>query len=180
MMMNKLNLRQKLLGTAAVLLILSVTEANAQKSSDLAVTAQVPEACVIDSPAVIPMAFGILDVVFGGAGPGGDTLQSANFDWRCSEGTAVTIGLDLGTGFGATLAQRVMTGTNTGDTLPYRLEKTDGSDWSDTIGATPFTSVALGFATPESTQIDGIITLADSQTAQVDVYTDTVTITLLP
>ncbi len=177
--MNKMTMRQKLLGAAAVFVMLSVTEANAQ-TSDLAVTAEVPEACVIDSAAVIPMAFGLLDVVVGGAGPGGDTLQSANFDWRCSQGTAVTIGLDLGLGAGATVAQRVMTGTNTGDTLPYRLEKTDGSDWTDTAGASPFTTVALGFATPESTQIDGIITLADSQTAEVDVYTDTVLITLLP
>ena len=176
--MNKMTLRQKLLGAAAVFVMLSVTEANAQ-TSDLAVTAEVPEACVIDSAAVIPMAFGVLDVVNGG-GPGGDTLQSANFDWRCSQGTAVTIELDLGTGAGATLAQRVMTGTNTGDTLPYRLEKTDTSDWGDTASGTAFTTIALGFATPESTQIDGIITLADSQTAEVDVYTDTVVITLLP
>ena len=178
--MNKMTLTQKLLGAAAVFVMLSVTEANAQQSSNLAVTAEVPEACVIDSPAVIPMAFGILDVVNGGVGPAGEALQSANFDWRCSQGTAVTIGLDLGLGFGATLTQRVMTGTNTGDTLPYRLEKTDGSDWSDNAGATPFTTVALGFATPESVQIDGIITLPDSQTAEVDLYTDTVTITLLP
>jgi spore coat protein U-like protein len=180
MMMNKMILRQKLLGAAAVFVMLSVTQANAQQTADLAVTAEVPEACVIDSAAVIPMAFGILDVVVGGAGPGGDTLQSANFDWRCSEGTAVTIGLNLGVGAGATLAKRVMTGTNTGDTLPYRLQKTDGSDWSDVLGTTPFTAVAAGFGTPDSVQIDGIITLADSQTAEVDTYTDTVTITLLP
>jgi len=173
-----MTLTQKLLGAAAVFVMLSVTEANAQQS-DLAVTAEVPEACVIDSAAVIPMAFGILDVVNGG-GPGGDTLQSASFDWRCSQGTAVTIELDLGAGVGGTLAQRVMTGTNTGDTLPYRLEKTDTSDWGDTASGTAFTTIALGFATPESTQIDGIITLADSQTAEVDVYTDTVVITLLP
>ena len=178
--MNKLNLRQKLLGAAAVLVMLSVTEANAQQSSDLAVTAEVPEACIIVSAAVIPMAFGILDVVTGGAGPGGDTLQSANFDWRCSQGTAVTIELGLGTGAGTTLAQRVMTGINTSDTLPYRLQKTDTSDWGNTASGTAFTAIALGFGTPESTQIDGIITLADSQTAEVDVYTDTVTITLLP
>jgi spore coat protein U-like protein len=179
MMMNKMTLKQKLLGAAAIFVMLSVTEVNAQ-TSDLAVTAEVPEACVIDSAAVIPMAFGILDVVNGGAGPGGDTLQSANFDWRCSQGTAVTVELDLGNGAGATLTQRVMTGTNTGDTLPYRLEKTDTSDWGDTASGTAFTTTALGFATPESTQIDGIITLADSQTAEVDIYTDTVTITLLP
>ena len=176
--MNKMTLRQKLLGAAAVFVMLSVTEANAA-TSDLAVTAEVPAACVIDSPGVIPMAFGVLDVVAGGT-PGGDTLQSANFNWRCSQGTAVTIGLNLGLGTGATLAKRVMTGTNTGDTLPYRLEKTDGSDWSDVLGTTPFTTVAAGFATPESVQIDGIITLPDSQTAKVDLYTDTVTITLLP
>jgi len=175
-----MTLRQKLLGAAAVFVMLSVTEANAQQSSNLDVTAEVPEACVIESAASIPMAFGILDVVNGGAGPGGDTLQSASFDWRCSEGTAVTIGLDLGLGTGATVAQRVMTGITTLDTLPYRLEKTNGSDWSNTAGASPFTTVALGFAFLESTQIDGIITLADSQTAEVDVYTDTVTITLLP
>ena len=178
--MNKMSLRQKLLGAAAVFVMLSVTEANAQQTSDLDVTAEVPPACVIDSPAVIPLAFGVLDVVNGGAGPGGDTLQSANFNWRCSQGTAVIIELDLGTGFGASLTQRVMTGTNTGDTLPYRLEKTDTSDWGDNASGTAFTTTALGFATFESVQIDGIITLADSQTAAVDLYADTVVITLLP
>jgi spore coat protein U-like protein len=180
MMMNRMTLRHKLLGTAAVFVMLSVTEANAQQSSDLAVTAEVPAACVIDSPAVIPMAFGVLDVVNGGAGLAGEFLQSANFNWRCSQGTAVTIGLNLGVGVGTTLAKRVMTGTNTGDTLPYRLQKTDGSDWTDVLGTAPFTTVAAGFATPDSVQIDGIITLPDSQTAQVDLYTDTVIITLLP
>jgi spore coat protein U-like protein len=179
MMMNKMTLRHKLLGTAAVFVMLSVTGANAQSTSDLVVTAQVPAACVIDSLPVIPMAFGILDVVNGGT-PGGDTLRSASFNWSCSQGTAVRIGLGLGLGASPTLAQRVMTGTVTGDTLPYRLEKTDGSDWGDAVTGSEFTTTALGFGTPESSQIDGIITLADSQAAAVDVYTDTVIITLLP
>ena len=73
-----------------------------------------------------------------------------------------------------------MTGATTGDTLPYRLQKTDASNWGDAVSGTAFTTIALGFGVPETTQIDGIITLADSQTAQVDVYTDTVVITLLP
>jgi spore coat protein U-like protein len=179
MIMNRMNLKQKLLGAAAVFVMLSVTGANAQQTSALAVEATVPEACVIDSAAIIPMDFGILDVVVGGT-PGGDTLQQSDFDWRCSQGTAVTIELDLGLGTGRTLAKRVMTGTTTGDTLPYRLEKSDATDWGDTASTTAFTTTAAGFAATETTTIFGIITLADSQTAQVDVYQDTVTITLLP
>ena len=175
-----MNLKQKLLGAAAVFVMLSATAANAQQSSDLAVQAEVPEACVIDSAASIPMDFGILDVVNGGAGPGGDTLQQSDFNWRCSQGTAVTIELDLGLGGGAGLAKREMTGTTTGDTLLYRLEKSDASNWGDTASGTAFTTTAAGFATPETTTIFGIITLADSQTAEVDVYQDTVIITLLP
>ena len=178
--MNRMNLKQKLLGAAAVFVMLSATAANAQQSSDLAVQAEVPEACVIDSAAIIPMDFGILDVVNGGPAPGGDTLQQSDFDWRCSQGTAVTIELDLGLGLSAGLAQRVMTGTTTGDTLPYRLEKADASNWGDTASGTAFTTVAAGFGTFETTTVFGIITLADSQTAEVDVYQDTVTITLLP
>ena len=126
--MNGKNTKQKLLGAIAVFLMLSVTDASAQKTSDLAVQAEVPEACVIDSADVISMDFGILDVVSGGSGPGGDTLQQSDFEWRCSQGTAVTIELDLGLGVGATLAKRVMTGTTTGDTLPYRLQKSDASN----------------------------------------------------
>jgi spore coat protein U-like protein len=179
MIMNRMNLKQKLLGAAAVFVMLSATAANAQKTSNLAVEAIVPEACVIDSVGDIPMDFGILDVVVGGT-PGGDTLQQSDFAWRCSQGTAVTIELDLGLGTGGALAKRVMTGTATGDTLPYRLEKSDGSDWGDTASTTAFTTTAAGFAATETTTIFGIITLADSQTAQVDVYQDTVTITLLP
>jgi spore coat protein U-like protein len=180
MIMNRINLKQKLLGAAAVFVMLSATAANAQKTSNLAVEAIVPEACVIDSVGDIPMDFGILDVVVGGAGPGGDTLQQSDFAWRCSQGTAVTIELDLGLGTGTNLAKRVMTGTTSGDTLPYRLEKSDASNWGDDASGTAFKTTAAGFATPETTTIFGIITLADSQTAEVDVYQDTVTITLLP
>ena len=43
-----------------------------------------------------------------------------------------------------------------------------------------YTTTASGFAAPETTQIDGIIALADAQLAAADVYTDTVLITLLP
>ena len=178
--MNRMTLKQKLLGAATVFVMLSTTQVNAQATSDLAVTAEVPEVCVIDSAAIIPMDFGTLDVVNGGAGPGGSTLQSADFIWRCSADTGVTVELSLGLGAGATLVQRVMTGITTGDTLPYRLEKTDGTDWGDTASGTAFTTVALGITTPETSTIDGIITLADSQTADVDIYNDTVVITLLP
>jgi spore coat protein U-like protein len=180
MIMNRMNLKQKLLGAAAVFVMLSVTDANAQLTSTLAVEAEVPEACVIDSAAVIPMDFGILDVVFGGTGPAQETLRTSNFDWRCSQGTTITIELDLGLGTGTNLAKRVMTGTATSDTLPYRLEKSDASNWGDTASGTAFTTSAAGFATPETTTIFGIITLPDSQTAEVDVYQDTVIITLLP
>ncbi len=172
--MNRMNLKQKLLGAAAVFVMLSVTDANAQQSSALAVQAEVPAACVIDSAPIIPMDFGVLNVV-----AGGDTLRQSDFDWRCSQGTSVIIELSLGLGGGANLTQRIMTGL-LGDTLPYRLEKSDGSDWGDTASGSEFTTTAAGFAATETTTIFGIITFADSQTAQVDVYQDTVTITLLP
>lgn len=174
------NLKQKLLGVALLFALLTTMEANAQQTRNLDVSAVVPEVCVINSAATIPMDFGTLDVVNGGAGPGGDTEQSADFTWRCSAGTAVTVELDLGLGSGASLTKRVMTGTNPANLLPYRLQKTDTSDWGDTASGTAFTTTALGIATAETSQIDGIVTLADAQAAPVDTYSDTVVITLLP
>ena len=173
-------LRYNFVGAIALFALFSVTNANAQQTSNLEVSAEVPEVCIIDSPASIPMAFGQLDVVAGGGGPGGSFEESADFIWRCSQGSAVSIGLDLGLGSGATLAKRVMTGVTPTNTLPYRLETTGGADWGAIGSGTEFTTTALGITTPETVTIDGIITLADAQAANADSFSDTVTITLLP
>ena len=168
-----MNLKQKLLGAAAVFVMLSVTDANAQ-ADFLDVRAEVPEVCVITSPINISLDFGLLDVL------SADSTASATIDWRCSLGTIVTIALGVGAGPSANTTTRVMQGANTGNPLPYRLlHPVTGGAWGNT-GAELFTTTALGLLSPESTLIDGIIALADAEVAAVDVYTDLVTITFLP
>ena len=48
-----MNMKRKLLGAVALFAMFGALEANAQQTRDLVVTAEVPEVCVINSPAQI-------------------------------------------------------------------------------------------------------------------------------
>ena len=93
--MTNMNLKQKLLGAAAVFALLSVTEANAQQN--LNVTATVPDVCVITTPGTalnLPFDLSTLDVAVA------DFTATVDFLWRCSLGNAATINLSSGAGTG--------------------------------------------------------------------------------
>ncbi len=171
-----MKMKQELLGAFALCTMFGAMEANAQ-SADLSVSAEVPEVCEIDSPDPLPLAFGLLDVV---AGAPGDYVQSANFIFRCSQGTTVDVALDLGQGPAPTLAARQMRGTNDiNNVLPYYLETPSNTDWGSTVGTDTVNVTAQGITTQDTVAIQGTITLADIQAANADVYNDTVLITLV-
>lgn len=169
------NLKFNALGSLMLLALFASPTADAQQTRTLDVTANVPEICVIVSPANISLDFGDVDPT----NPAGATA-TAVFEYRCSQGTALTIEMNAGIGPGASFAERVMVGTATSDTLPYRLEKDDTSLWGDDASGNAYEGTAAGITTTESVGINGFITQAAAEQAQVDSYTDTVTITLLP
>jgi spore coat protein U-like protein len=175
--MNRNNLKQVLAGAAMLLAMLSVSNVNAQSTQALDVRADVPQVCVIDVPGTDTlMDFGTLDVL-----PAANFTASANFAWRCSLGTAITIAIDAGTTAGATVANRLMAGP--GLPLPYSLytDTSYGVVWGDGTASTVIvTETGLGMATAGTSIIEGRILIGDAEVADVGVYSDTVTITMLP
>lgn len=175
--MNRMTLKQKLLGAVAVFAVLSVTEANAQQNMD--VTATVPSVCVISNVGTnLTMAFDLSGLAAAAA----DFTATADFLWRCSAGTAATIALNSGLGGGADGVTRLMQGPG-GATLAYSLTAPGGGTWGDGgNGAPVFNVVGAGMAAAaeQTTVIDGTVTLANAQAANVGAYTDVVLITMLP
>ena len=174
--MNRNTLKQSLIGAALLFSMLSVTNANAQSSQALDVTATVPSVCVIDVPGtdtVLPFDLSGL------AAAAADFTASANFSWRCSLSTVITISID--DGLTGTFANRNMAGPGLG--LNYNLY-TDGSYgtvWGDgTLGTSTVTAAGLGMTIVGTSVIEGRVLLTDAQAAAVGAYSDTVTITMLP
>ena len=173
-----MKMKQILLGAVALFAMFSAMEANAQETRNLNVTAEVLEACVIDSPATIDLAFGQLDAVLGSDGAGADWVVPADFDFHCTAGTVVDIELGLGNGAGASLATRVMQGAGT-NTLAYRLETTGTADWGTIAQVASVQMTATGWGTVDTATIQGRVTTAQAAAAAVDAtYQDTVLITL--
>ena len=175
--MNRMTLKQKLLGAVAVFAVLSVTEANAQQNMD--VTATVPSVCVISNVATnLTMAFDLSGLAAAAA----DFTATADFLWRCSAGTAATIALNAGLGGGATGITRFMQGPG-GALLAYSLTAPGGGTWGDGPNGAPVFGVVgagMAIAAEQTTTIDGTVTLANAQAANVGAYTDLVLITMLP
>ena len=175
--MNRNTLRQALAGAAMLLAMLSVSNVNAQSTRALDVRADVPQVCVIDVPGTdTVMDFGTLDVL-----PAANFAASADFAWRCSLGTAITIAIDAGTTPGATVANRLLAGP--GLPLAYSLytDITYANVWGDGTASTVIvTETGLGMATVGTSTIEGRILIGDAEVADVGLYNDTVTITMLP
>lgn len=172
-----MTLKQKLLGAVAVFAALSATQANAQQNMD--VTATVPSVCVISNVGTnLTMAFDLSGLAAAAA----DFTATADFLWRCSAGTAATIALNSGGGGGADGVTRYMTGPG-GATLAYSLTAPGGGTWGDGLNGAPVLNVVgagMALAAEQTTTIDGTVTLANAQAANVGAYTDVVLITMLP
>ena len=174
--MNRMTLKQKLLGTVVVFAALSATQANAQSSSNLTVTASVPSACIINAAGTdTVLAFNLAGLTSAVA----DFTASADFAWQCSLGTAMTISISPG---GSTdQLNRAMTGP--AGSLAYNLhtDATYATIWGD--GTAPTSTVdptGLGINVVGLSQIFGRILLADAQAAGAGNYNDIVVVTLLP
>ena len=173
--MNRNTLKQALAGSAMVLAMLAMSNVNAQSTQDLDITAEVPEVCIIDVPGTdVLMDFGVLDVL-----PAVNFTQPADFSWRCSLGTAITIAIDAG--LTGTVDNRIMAGPGPG--LAYNLytDTTYGTVWGDGTASTVIvTETGLGMATAGTSTIEGRILIGVAEAAGVGIYNDTVTITMLP
>lgn len=113
---------------------------------------------------------------FGSVGIIGSNLDAtSNLVVQCTNGTSYTLGLDNGTGSGATSALRKMTGPNS-ETIGYALysDAARSSVWGSTVGTNTKTGVGNGNA--QTFTIYGRV--APQTTPAAGSYADTVTVTL--
>ena len=155
--------------TAMFLLSLASGAAEAATTTgSMAVSATVLTACTV-TPG--PLAFGNYD-------PTSATARdaTASITILCTSGTAYTLGLDAGTGTGATTTARHMTLTAGSATLSYSLYNDSGRtvNWGNTSGTGALTGNATGLT--QSFTVYGRIPAQQSSSAGV--FTDTITVTL--
>ena len=101
--------------------------------------------------------------------------QTGNIAVLCTNGTTYNVGLDNGTGTGATTSARQMTGS-LGGTLAYGLyrDAVHSNVWGSTIGTN--TQTGTGSGVLQNLTVYGAIT--SGQTPLAGIYADTVTVTL--
>ena len=101
--------------------------------------------------------------------------QTGSITVQCTNGTAYNVGLDAGTGTGATVSNRKMSASG-GGTLNYALyrDSARSSNWGSTIGTDTLTGTGTGLA--QTLTVYGQIPAA--QTPLAGSYSDTVTVTL--
>lgn len=154
---------------AAMLLGLASTPGEAAVATGtMAVSATVLTSCTV-TPG--PLAFGNYDPTSATA-----LDATATITILCTGGTAYTLGLDAGTGSGATITGRKMTvGAGTA-TLNYTVYNNSGrtTNWGDTAPNGALTGTATGL--PQAITAYGRI--PSGQSASAGAYTDTITVTL--
>lgn len=103
-----------------------------------------------------------------------DVDQTSTIQVQCTGTTPYGIGLDAGTGSGATVAARKM--TNGGNTITYALYSDSGRTtiWGDTVGTD--TVSATGNGSAQSYTVYGRVPAQSTPAAAT--YTDTITVTV--
>ncbi len=144
----------------------------ADDTDSLMVTAVVEATCTIQSVDVLD--FGTLDLVT-------DVQQTADITWVCTNNFDTTISLDGGES--NDIANRRMTGTANGDTIPYQLYTDNtysagGSVFGDGNIGNPVDVTGAGFGNPQTTTVYGELIATDAQNVQADDYDDDVTVTI--
>ncbi|WP_348635278.1 spore coat U domain-containing protein [Herbaspirillum sp. LeCh32-8] len=114
-------------------------------------------------------------IAFGTYNTASQVDQAGAITVICTFGTSYNVGLDAGSGAGATTAVRKMTGLN-GDTLNYALYRNSARStlWGSSIGTDTLASTATGLI--QTHTVYGRIPAG--QAPRADLYSDTVTITL--
>ncbi|MCA1324012.1 spore coat U domain-containing protein [Herbaspirillum sp. alder98] len=150
---------------AAIVLATSAPQSFAATATgSLTISANVVAACTVVGSAI---AFGAYTQAV--------VNQTGGITVLCTNGTAYNVGLDAGTGAGATTAARKMTGSG-GGTLNYALYRDSGrtNNWGSTIGTDTLTGTGSGLI--QSLTVYGQV--AAAQTPLAGTYSDTVTVTL--
>ncbi len=157
--------------TAVCLAALPFTAATADDTGTLAVSANVPKVCIIDS--VGGMSFGDVNIA-------ANTDATADIAWRCSKLSSTNIQLDAGGG--ASVAAREM--DLAGEKLGYQLFRDSSRtlNWGETDGvdSQPVTGQGMGLPNQQTTTIYGRVTPAQAQAAAEGInYQDSVTVTIV-
>lgn len=141
---------------------------SATSTTTFTVSATVLSNCLVSAS---PHAFGNYDPTTGSNVNGTSTITVT-----CTQGTPYDIGLDAGTGTGATVTTRKMTRVGGSDLLNYSLYQDNSRTivWGNTIGTNTEASSGTGLA--QSFTIYGQI--PGSQVIPAAVYNDTITITI--
>ena len=142
----------------------------ATSTGSMTVSATVLTACSVTPGA---LAFGNYD-------PTSATAKdaTASIVVLCTAGTAYTLGLDAGSGSGATTTARKMTLVAGSATLNYAIYNDSGrsTNWGNTSGTGALTGTSSLVSLTQTFTAYGRIPV--SQTATAGAYTDTVTVTL--
>jgi spore coat protein U-like protein len=136
-------------------------------SFQLVVSATIAASCTVSSSNV---DFGQRGIITQSA------TTTALVTTSCPSGTNYQIGLNAGTGVGATMSERRMTRSGGSDTLTYRLYRDSGRTqvWGDGTGGSTTVSTT-GTGAPQTNTIYAELPV---QSAPVGSYADTVTVTV--
>jgi spore coat protein U-like protein len=101
---------------------------------------------------------------------------STTLSVTCTDDAPYTIGLDAGTGTGATVTARTMTGANHHGTLNYALFTDSGYtlNWDNIGGSNVYSGTGSGTAQTVTVYAQ----IAATQNVPVDTYSDTITATV--
>lgn len=155
-------------GTVLLGLLAHSAAVQAATATDtMTVSATVQSACVV---AANPLAFGNYNPT-----SGSNTDATTTLSVTCTSGTSYTVGLSAGTGSGATVSARKMTGG--GNTLNYALyqDSARSTNWGNTPGTDTPASATAG-ASAATLTVYGRITAG--QNVPAGTYTDSVTVTV--
>ncbi|MBV9576747.1 MAG: spore coat U domain-containing protein, partial [Gammaproteobacteria bacterium] len=104
---------------------------------------------------------------------------TTNVSVTCTSGSTYNVGLDAGTGTGATVANRLMTRTSGGtQTIAYSLYQDSGHStvWGNTVGTDTVSGTGSGSA--QSITVYGRIFSTNSTSLPPASYSDTITATI--
>lgn len=160
-----------LMALAAVVLVIGVSEAEAQATGNLSVTASVTQSCRVKTTS--PVAFGSYDPLDTHSSTGSDLDGSGSVTVACTKGYIPTIGLNLGLNASGS-TRRMKVGS---EYLTYELYKEVGRTnvWGNS-GADLFTPSSAPGSTGTAYDVYGRV--PKGQDAAAGSYTDTVTVTV--
>ncbi|SEB37607.1 Csu type fimbrial protein [Terriglobus roseus] len=157
------------LSFAMLLPATSPTASALTATTTFGVSANVIKACVVSATSV---AFGTYNPVGAAAANATGTLTVS-----CTATTSYTTGLSAGTGTGASVTARKMTGGTASNLLAYGLYQDSAHtvNWGNTPG-TDTPAAVVGTGLPQTATVYGQI--AAGTVGAIDNYTDTITVTV--